>query len=48
VLRLTPAGTRKLAKLSKAHREELKRLAPLLAPLLHEMGYGSRRGRPAN
>jgi DNA-binding MarR family transcriptional regulator len=48
VLRLTPAGTRKLAKLSKAHREELKRLAPLLGPLLHEMGYGSGRGRPAN
>ena len=46
VLRLTAAGTRKLAKLSKAHREELKRLAPLLDPLLNEMGHGSRRRRP--
>jgi DNA-binding MarR family transcriptional regulator len=46
VLSLTTAGTRKLAKLSKAHREELKRLAPLLAPLLNELGYGARR-RPA-
>jgi DNA-binding MarR family transcriptional regulator len=43
VLRLTPAGMRKLAKLSKAHRKELKRLPPLLAPLLNETGPGSRR-----
>ena len=50
VLRLTAAGMRKLAKLSKVHREELKRLAPLLTPLLNELGYrgGSRRRRPAN
>ncbi len=46
VLRLTAAGMRKLEKLSKAHREELKRLAPLLAPLLREMGYGARRRQP--
>jgi DNA-binding MarR family transcriptional regulator len=45
VLSLTPAGQRKLANLSKAHREELKRLAPLLATLLKELGYGSRRRR---
>jgi len=50
VLRLTAAGMRKLAKLSKVHREELKRLAPLLTPLLNELGYrgGSRRRRSAN
>ena len=46
VLRLTAAGTRKLAILSKAQQEELKRLAPLLAPLLNEMGHGSPRRRP--
>jgi DNA-binding MarR family transcriptional regulator len=39
VLTLTRMGAQKLAKLSKAHREELKRLAPLLAPLLNELGY---------
>jgi len=43
VLSLTAAGMRKLVKLSKAHKEELKRLAPLLAPLLNELGYGARR-----
>jgi len=45
MLSLTQAGQRKLAKLSKAHREELKRLAPLLKPLLGELGYESRRRR---
>jgi DNA-binding MarR family transcriptional regulator len=45
MLSLTRAGQRKLEKLSKAHREELKRLAPLLKALLGELGYESRSRR---
>ena len=45
MLRLTGAGQRKLAKLSKSHREELKRLAPLLKALLGELGYEGRSRR---
>ena len=37
-LTLTPAASRKLADLSQIHREELKRLAPSLAPLLKNWG----------
>lgn len=36
-LNLTAASDRKLALLSQAHREELQRLAPLLAPLLKSL-----------
>ena len=42
VLSLTRTAEGKLAKLSRAHREEMKRLAPLLKPLLNELGYVSR------
>ena len=37
-LTLTPAASRRLADLSQSHREELKRLAPLLVPLLKNWG----------
>lgn len=37
-LTLTPAANRKLAELSQSHRVELRRLAPLLAPLLKAWG----------
>ena len=37
-LTLTPAASRKLADLSQSHRAELRRLAPLLAPLLNNWG----------
>lgn len=35
---LTPMGERALAALSSAHREELRRIAPLLGPLLSQLG----------
>ena len=38
VLSLTPAGEQALAALSAVHREELRRIAPLLAPLLKQLG----------
>jgi DNA-binding MarR family transcriptional regulator len=38
ILSLTPMGERALAALSAAHREELRRIAPLLKPLLSELG----------
>lgn len=38
VLGLTRMAEGKLAKLSRAHRQELKRLAPLLETLLNELG----------
>jgi len=37
-LTLTPAASRKLVDLSQSHRAELRRLAPLLAPLLKAWG----------
>jgi DNA-binding MarR family transcriptional regulator len=37
-LTLTPMASRKLADLSQPHREELKRLAPSLLPLLKTWG----------
>jgi DNA-binding MarR family transcriptional regulator len=37
-LALTAMGNRKLAELSQSHREELKRLMPLLTPLLKDWG----------
>jgi DNA-binding MarR family transcriptional regulator len=37
-LTLTSAANRKLADLSQSHRAELRRLAPLLAPLLRAWG----------
>ena len=37
-LTLTPSASRKLADLSQSHRAELKRLAPMLAPLLKTWG----------
>ncbi|HET9106541.1 MAG TPA: MarR family transcriptional regulator [Steroidobacteraceae bacterium] len=38
VLSLTPAGEKALAALSAVHREELRRIAPLLGPLLKQLG----------
>lgn len=38
VLSLTPAGEQALAALSAVHREELRRIAPLLGPLLKQLG----------
>lgn len=38
ILSLTPSGERALATLSAAHREELRRIAPLLQPLLSRLG----------
>ena len=43
VLSLTPAGEKALAALSAAHREELRRIAPLLGPLLKHLGSRDRR-----
>lgn len=40
ILSLTAAGERALAGLSAAHREELRRIAPLLGPLLRQLGGG--------
>jgi DNA-binding MarR family transcriptional regulator len=39
-LRLTAGADKKLAALSQSHREELKRLKPLFAPLLDELSRG--------
>lgn len=44
LLRLTPKAERVLARLSLAHRRELKRRAPLLQALLAEFGRNRRRG----
>ena len=38
ILSLTPSGERALAALSATHREELRRIAPLLEPLLSRLG----------
>ena len=38
LIRLTPSAERVLARLSLAHRDELRRLAPLLRTLLDELG----------
>lgn len=42
LIELTPKAERLLAKLSVAHRDELKRLSPLLQILLGHFGPGSR------
>ena len=44
MLRLTAQAERRLARLSAAHRAELKRLAPLLQKLLAEFGRGGKKG----
>lgn len=41
ILALTAAGEKALAGLSSAHRAELRRIAPLLGPLLRELGEDS-------
>ncbi len=41
ILSLTAAGEKALAALSSAHRAELRRIAPLLGPLLSELGDDS-------
>ncbi len=41
ILSLTAAGEKALAGLSSAHRAELQRIAPLLGPLLSELGDDS-------
>ena len=41
ILALTAAGERALAGLSAAHRAELRRIAPLLGPLLKQLGVDS-------
>jgi DNA-binding MarR family transcriptional regulator len=38
ILSLTLSGEKALAALSAAHREELRRIAPLLGPLLSQLG----------
>ncbi|MGA7539211.1 MAG: MarR family transcriptional regulator [Steroidobacteraceae bacterium] len=38
ILSLTALGERALAALSAVHREELRRIAPLLGPLLNQLG----------
>lgn len=38
ILSLTARGEKALAALSAAHREELRRIAPLLEPLLSQLG----------
>ena len=38
ILSLTGSGEKALAALSAAHRTELRRIAPLLGPLLHQLG----------
>lgn len=43
VLSLTPSGEKALAALSAAHREELHRIAPLLGPLLSQLGAPDQR-----
>ena len=42
-IELAPAAEARLARLSLTHRDELRRLAPLLRPLLAELGGGQRR-----
>lgn len=46
VLRLTPAGDDALAALSAAHRAELRRIAPILGPMLRQLGSPAERGPP--
>lgn len=41
ILKLTAAGERVLAELSAAHRAELRRIAPLLGPLVRQLGEES-------
>jgi len=43
ILCLTSAGEKALAALSAAHREELRRIAPVLGPLLRELGSPDQR-----
>lgn len=40
LVEITPRAKRLLAKLTRAHRDELKRLAPLLRSLLGRLGRG--------
>jgi hypothetical protein len=44
MLALTAQAERLLARLSAAHRAELKRLAPLLQTLLADFGRGGKKG----
>jgi DNA-binding MarR family transcriptional regulator len=48
ILSLTPSGEKALAALSAAHREELHRIAPLLGPLLSQLGLADPRLCPAS
>ena len=43
-IELAPAADALLGRLSLAHRDELRRLAPLLRPLLAELGSRKRKG----
>lgn len=38
IVAVTPRGERRLARLTRAHREELRRLAPMLRSLLSRLG----------
>ena len=44
ILALTGRGEQALAALSAAHRDELRRIAPLLEPLLRQLGSLERDG----